>query len=70
MCSRKKSYAAAAASIELRDTSEMDERGRPGLKNGVVTLGGISISAETLALPAILSKPCMRCCKATPPTIT
>ena len=44
--SQKIAYAAAAASIELRDTSEMDERGQPLLKNGVVTLGNLDICRD------------------------
>ena len=65
--SQKIAYAAAAVSIGLRNTREKDERGLPLLQNGIVTL---EISIAISASPAIMSKPCMRCCNATPPTIT
>jgi GDPmannose 4,6-dehydratase len=44
--SQKITYAAAAASIGLRNTRETDERSLPLLKNGIVTLGNIDICRD------------------------
>ena len=44
--SQKIAYAAAAASIGLRETPEKDERGQPLLEDGKVTLGNIDIRRD------------------------
>jgi len=44
--SQKIAYAAAAVSVGLRDTPEMDERGEPLLRNGVVTLGNLDVRRD------------------------
>ena len=62
--SQKIAYAAAAVSIGLRDTpEENDERGRPILKDGKVTLGNLDVRRDfgfpgdyVAAMHAILQK--------------
>jgi GDPmannose 4,6-dehydratase len=44
--SQKIAHAAAAASLGLRDTAEMDERGRPILQDGVVRLGNLDVRRD------------------------
>jgi len=44
--SQKIAFAAAAVSLGLRDTAELDERGQPLLSNGVVTLGNLDIRRD------------------------
>lgn len=44
--SQKIAYAAAAVSVDLRDTPEKDERGLPLLRDGIVTLGNLDVSRD------------------------
>jgi GDPmannose 4,6-dehydratase len=62
--SQKIAHAAAAASLGLTETRELDERGRPILSDGKLYLGDINVRRD-LALPGISSKRCVSSCKAT-----
>jgi GDPmannose 4,6-dehydratase len=44
--SQKIAHAAAAVSIGLRDTAEMDERGQPILQDGVLQLGNLEVRRD------------------------